>query len=226
MYKYLLFDADETLFDFLRAEKTALKLAFGDCNIPFKDEFVPIYSELNSKLWRRLERKEITKPELLARRFADLYEALGFADSDPELMREAYQRRLGEQCFLLPGALELVKKLSEDHKLYLITNGLKTTQSTRLSRSGLLPYLSGVFISEEVGCEKPDRKYFEKVKEAIPGFREEEALIIGDSLTSDILGGNNAGIKTVWFNPKCKRNETKAVPYYEIRKLEQIYEIL
>lgn len=225
MYRYLLFDADETLFDFLRAEKTALNLAFGDCGIPFKEDYVPIYSKMNSKLWKRLERKEITKPQLLAMRFANFYEAMGFT-GNPDLMRTAYQKRLGEQCFLLPGAFDVIKKLSEDHRIYLITNGLKTTQSSRLERSGLLPYLSGVFISEEVGYEKPDRKYFEKVKESIPGFKEEEALIIGDSLTSDILGGNNAGIKTVWFNPGGKVNNTKAEPYRIIKAIEDIYAIV
>ncbi len=225
MYKFLLFDADETIFDFLRAEKTALKLAFGDCKIPFKDEYVSVYSEMNANLWRRLERKEITKSELLEMRFANFYEAMGF-EGDPDEMRVAYQKRLGEQCFLLPGAFELLENLSKKYRLYLITNGLKTTQSSRLSRSGILPFLSGVFISEEVGYEKPDRKYFEKVKEAIPGFKEEEAVIIGDSLTSDILGGNNAGIKTVWFNPKGKPNNTKAEPYWTIKKLEDIYRFL
>ncbi len=226
MYRYLLFDADETIFDFLRAEKTALKLAFEDCNIPFKDEYVPIYSKLNVQLWKKLERKEITKPQLIASRFSDLYEVLGIKDHDPDLMRTAYQRRLSEQYFLLPGALELLKNLSKDYKIYLITNGLKTTQSSRLERSGILPYLSGVFISEEVGYEKPDRKYFEKVKESIPGFREEDALIVGDSLTSDIMGGNNAGIRAVWYNPRGEKNGTKAVPYREIRTLEEIYGIL
>ena len=224
MFKYLLFDADETIFDFLRAEKTALKLAFGDCNIPFKEEYVPVYSKMNADLWRRLERKEITKPELLNMRFANFYEAMGF-EGNPDEMRTSYQKRLGEQCFLLPGAFELLENLSKTHKLYLITNGLKTTQSSRLSRSGILPFLSGVFISEEVGFEKPDRRYFEKVKEAIPGFKEEEALVIGDSLTSDILGGNNAGIRTVWFNPDGRVNRTKAEPYWEIRRIEEIYEI-
>ncbi len=225
MFKFLLFDADDTIFDFLRAEKTALKLAFGDCNIPFKDEYVPVYSEMNLKLWQRLERKEITKPELLRMRFSNFYEAMGFT-GDPDKMREAYHKRLSEQCFLLPGAREVIENLSKDHKVYLITNGLKMVQTGRLKPSGLLPFLSGVFISEEVGFEKPDRRYFEKVKAAIPGFKEEEALVIGDSLTSDILGGNNAGIKTVWFNPKGRENNTKAVPYWEIRRIEEIYKIV
>ena len=226
MLKYLLFDADETIFDFLRAEKTALKLAFGDCNIPFKDEYVPLYSEMNAKMWKRLERKEITKQELIHSRFSSLYELIGIDGQDPDLMRVAYQKRLSEQAFLLPGALELLKNLSKDYKIYLITNGLKTTQSSRLAASGIEPYLSGVFISEEVGYEKPDRRYFEKVKESIPGFKEEEALVIGDSLTSDILGGNNAGIRTVWYNAKGQKNNTKAVPYREIGKLEEIYGVL
>ncbi len=225
MYRYLLFDADETIFDFLRAEKTALKLAFGDCEIPFKDEYVPIYSEMNVKLWQRLERKEITKPRLIDIRFREFYQAMGFK-KDPDLMRDAYQKRLGQQSFLFPGAKELLEKLSADYKLYLITNGLKATQSGRLERSGLLPLLSGVFISEEVGFEKPDKRYFEAVERQIPEFKKEEALIIGDSLTSDILGGNNAGIKTVWYNAKRKVNSGRAKPDFEIYALEEIYGIL
>ncbi|MCQ2537465.1 MAG: YjjG family noncanonical pyrimidine nucleotidase [Lachnospiraceae bacterium] len=227
MYKFLLFDADDTIFDFLKAEAVAFKQAMEESGLVYKEEYVEIYSEVNLKMWQELERKEITKPELIRTRFDRFFKKVGI-EADSTAMRENYQVRLGQQGFLLPGAVEMLEKLytTGKYRIFLITNGLKDTQTGRLERSGISKFLEGVFISEEVGHEKPSAEYFNAVEKAITGFDRSQALVIGDSLTSDILGGNNAGIDTVWYNFRNKSNNTKAVPTYTIKDLTEIYTIL
>ena len=225
MYRFLLFDADETILDFLRAEATALKLAFEDVGIAYKDEYLAVYSNINKNLWKRLEKKEITKPELLKTRFQEFFEAAALT-GNTENIRKSYQMRLGEQGFLIKGAGEIVRDLSKKYDIYIITNGLKDTQMTRLGASGLMPYIKGVFISENIGAEKPAAEFFDAVERGICNFKKEEALVIGDSLSSDILGGNNAGIKTVWYNKNHAENNSAARPDYEIHELNELYDIL
>lgn len=227
MYRFLLFDADDTIFDFHKSEAVAFRQAMEDSGIEYKDEYLERYSAFNVSMWQELERGEITKPQLIAKRFERFFKKVGI-EGDSSLMRINYGRRLSEQGFILPGAKELLKELKKTgkYRMFLITNGLKETQSGRLSRSGVMDYLENVFISEEVGFEKPSVDYFRKVEASIDNYKRKEALVIGDSLTSDILGGNNAGIDTVWYNPKNKANNTKAIPTYEINTLEEIYGIL
>lgn len=225
MYRILLFDADDTIFDFKKAEKTALELAMLERGYVFKEEYVPLYSEMNIKLWERLERGEITKPELIKTRFRKFLDLIG-EEGDSDAMHLAYETNLSRQGFMIDGARELLKKLSENYRIALITNGLKFVQNGRLDGSGIRPFLENVFISEEVGYEKPDRRFFDVVRSKMPDFKAEEALVIGDSLTSDILGGNNAVIDTVWFNLRNKENNGKAKPTYEIHKLEELLDIL
>ncbi len=225
MYRFLLFDADDTILDFLRAEAIALEFAFEDVGIAYRDEYLGIYSNINKSLWKMLEKKEITKPELLKTRFQKFFEAAGLM-GDTENIRTAYQMRLGEQGFLIKGAGEIIRDLSQKYDIYIITNGLKNTQMSRLSASGLMPYIKGVFISENIGAEKPAAEFFDAVERGICDFKKEEALVIGDSLSSDILGSNNAGIKTVWYNKDHAVNNSVARPDYEIYELAEIYDIL
>lgn len=227
MYRFLLFDADDTIFDFLKAEAVAFKQAMEESGLTYKEEYLAIYSAVNAGMWHELERKEITKPELIRTRFDRFFKKAGI-DSDSAKMRENYQRLLGEQSFLLPGADKLLEKLygTGKYRMFLITNGFKATQDGRLKRSGILKYLEKVFISEEVGYEKPGLEFFNAVEASIEGFKKSEALVIGDSLTSDILGGNNAGIDTVWYNFRHKENTTKAVPTYVVSELNEIIDIL
>ncbi len=225
MYRYLLFDADDTIFDFALAEKTALKTAMIECGVDFKDEYIPLYSKMNLEMWKKLERKEITKKELIDTRFSNFFKLIGI-DNDGQQMKTSYRNNLGKQCHVLPGAKELLLKLKDDHYICLITNGLKDVQTGRLVKSGIDRIVDGVFISEEVGFEKPDKRYFDYVKSHIPGFKDEEAVVIGDSLTSDIKGGNNAGIDTIWFNRKNEINNHAAEPTYEAKTFDGIFNII
>ncbi len=225
MYRYLLFDADDTIFDFSLAEKTALKTAMIECGLVFKDEYVPIYSKMNLEMWKRLERKEITKKELIDTRFLNFFKLIGI-DDDGQKMKKSYADNLGKQCHVIPGAKELLLRLKDGHRICLITNGLKAVQTGRLVKSGIDRIVDGIFISEEVGFEKPDKRYFDFVKSRIPGFKDNEAIVIGDSLTSDIKGGNNAGIDTIWFNRKNETNDHVAEPTYEAKTFDEIFNII
>ncbi len=227
MYSILLFDADDTILDFLKCERVALKLAMEDCGYQFKDEYIPLYSAVNLAMWKELERGEITKPFLIANRFKRFFNRAGIKE-DAEPMGSQYMKRLSEQSFLLPGSKEMLETLhaTGKYRLFLITNGIKATQTGRINGTGIKQLFEDIFISEEMGYEKPDVRYFNAVEERIPDFDRKSALVIGDSLTSDILGGNNARIDTVWFNAKQGVNTTPAKPTYEIRGWDELYKIL
>ncbi len=227
MYSILLFDADDTLFDFERCEANALHAAMDDCGLIYSKELNALYSKVNLKLWKELERGKITRERLISVRFRRFFDAAHIS-SDPEAMREAYPKRLSEQAVLFPGVPEMLKRLSDSKKyhLFVITNGLKTTQSGRFDASGIKEFFEDIFISEEIGFNKPDKRYFDAIAERIPGFDRERALIIGDSLSSDIKGGINAGIDTAWCNLKHGRNFTGIRPTYTFTDWEEMYGII
>jgi 2-haloacid dehalogenase len=221
-YNTVLFDADETLLDFKKAENEAIKAAFLEFNIPISEEIIKTYSEINSSLWKKLERKEIDKASLKTERFRELRERFGFP-YDPSEMAKVYEKNLSEQAYVLDGAKEICEKLSKICRLYIVTNGIKAVQTNRFEKSGLKPYFADSFISEDVGFEKPDRRYFETVAARIPNFDIERTLIIGDSLSSDIAGGINFGIDTCWYNPKGLFGEGMT---YTVNDLAQIEEVI
>ena len=199
-YDIILLDADDTLLDFKRAEKAAITetlLAFG---LPSSEYIISAYSEINSRCWKMLERREITKAHLKVLRFAELCKRFSF-DANPAKIAENYEKKLSEQAFLINGALDFCKNLSARCEIYLITNGIKSVQDGRMARSGILPYIKEVFVSEDIGFEKPDVRYFQIVASKIEKFSKERALVVGDSLSSDIAGGINFGLDTCWFNP-------------------------
>ena len=201
-YTTLLFDADDTLLDFRKDEKQALVKALTHYGVPITEENIKIYSDINQGMWKQLERGEITKPELKRTRFKKFFEAIGFeCDEEPLTVNEHYLSLLGEGGNTLEGAVDTVKKLYEDgYELYIITNGIAATQAKRLNRSGLLPYINEVFVSETIGYQKPRKEYFDAVLNNIKEKDKEKILVIGDSLTSDIQGAMNAGLPCCWLN--------------------------
>ena len=199
-YDLVLMDADDTLFDYPRAAQQALE---GTCRLhglPFDDAVLARYHRINDALWKRHERGEVTQERLRTERFDTLAAELGTAANSAAMNRD-YSRLLGEGAFLLPGALELCRALAPLCPLYIVTNGLSDTQHRRLAKSGLSPYLSGMFISEEVGYQKPRPEFFDAVFAAVGLADRRRAVILGDSQTSDMQGGKNAGIDTCWFAP-------------------------
>ncbi|MDN4525878.1 YjjG family noncanonical pyrimidine nucleotidase [Fictibacillus fluitans] len=224
-YKTLLFDADDTLLDFKATEKAALRMLFEQEKLPFSDEMEAHYRELNQSLWKAYEGGEIERSELLNTRFALFMKEYGH-EADGISMEKSYRVFLDEGFHLIDGAIELITELKDDYHVYIVTNGVSKTQDKRLRGSGLHGLFKRIFVSEDTGYQKPMKEYFEYVFERVPGFSPEETLIIGDSLHSDIKGGQMAGLDTCWYNPEGKQNDSGIGPTYEIRKLEELYPIL
>lgn len=221
MIRNLLLDLDNTLLDFSMAERIALTKALTAVGVEPAPAVLSRYSELNDEQWRLLEQGKLTRPEVKVRRFRLLFEELGL-DAPVERAAELYEKLLGVGHYYIDGAAELLEAAYGKYSLYLITNGTADVQHSRLKSADMEKYFDGIFISEEIGFDKPGRDYFDWCTAHIPDFCREEALVVGDSLTSDIQGGINAGIRTVWFNPKRKENNFSIVPDYEIHALAEL----
>jgi len=202
-YTTFLLDADDTIFDFKAAAKAALEKSFTECSLPYNEEVYRAYMEINDNLWKRLERKEIDQTQLKKLRFTAVLERLGIAFSGEE-MNEVYVKNLGECAVFFSGAEEFLFSLSQMGRIYIITNGFKAVQERRLKKFRIERFAKGVFVSEEVGCNKPDVNFLKYVAERVPDFSPAQTLIVGDSLTSDIALANAGEIDCVWYNPPQK----------------------
>ena len=225
-YNFLLFDLDHTLLDFDAAEDVALTQLLKEEGVAdiqaYKDYYVP----MNKSLWKDLEEKKITKQELVNTRFSKMFSHFGI-EKDGVYLAERYQFFLAQQGQVFSGAMELLDSLIDrGYELYAATNGITTIQTGRMAQSGLAPYFNQVFISEQLQTQKPDALFYEKIGQQIAGFSKEKALMIGDSLTADIQGGNNAGIDTIWYNPHHLENHTQAQPTYEVDSYQALLELL
>ena len=199
-YDTFLLDLDHTLLDFARAERDAVIRTLSAFGIGCGEEVVALYSAINDRFWKKLERGEIDRKTLQWKRFEELCSTQGY-DCDPRAVSARYMEELQGCGYLLPGAEELCRTLRESGRIYFVTNGTKSVQVARLARSGLGKYADAVFISEEIGAEKPTRAYFDAVFAAIPDFCPQRTILIGDSLTSDMQGACNAGVDGCWYNP-------------------------
>ncbi len=226
MYTTLLWDLDNTLLDFSASEKYALDTCLKHIGIQPTAALLSIYSKTNISYWKMLERGEITKEKLLTQRFVSFFETIRIKDVDIPAFRDEYQRLLGSVFFYLDDSLTLCRKLHKTHRQYIVTNGVASTQRSRLSLSRLAEEMDGFFISEELGYEKPSAEFFQRSFAQIPDFRREETLIIGDSLTSDMAGGKNAGIACCWYNPSGQPMPENASFAHTIAHLWDILPIL
>ena len=224
-YDTVLFDADGTLFDFLRGEREALLSACKMYGYELDDEAVNEYSAINDSLWKALERGEIDKDTLRVKRFELFGESRGFVCDFGKLSLD-YTDKLAEQHFLIDGALETVRKLSEFCRLYIITNGIGYVQRNRFALSPIGEYFGELFISEEIGCEKPDIRYFEAVARKSTDFNPDKTLVVGDSLTSDMKGGIGAGLDCCYFTPSGRPFPADMKIKYSITRLEEITDII
>ena len=227
-YRYALFDADNTLLDFTRAEDAALRACLAARELPADDETVALYSRINEGHWKRLEQGLTTRDRLKVERFSDFLRAMD-RPADPHAaatMAADYIAALSAQAPLIDGALDLIRALHGHCRLYIITNGITSVQRSRFGGCPLAPYFDGVFISEEMGCAKPEPIFFDRVAAAIPAFDPAMALVIGDSLTSDILGGIRYGLDTCWYNPLGKPIPDGMRITYTVRTLGEIRPIL
>jgi 2-haloacid dehalogenase len=224
-YRFALFDADNTLLDFTAAEEHAIKECLSARGLPTDGETISLYSSINDGHWKRLEQGLTTRDRLRVERFADFFRAIRY-DGDPMAMADDYMEALSRQIQLVDGALELIKSLHGRCKLYIVTNGITSVQTRRFGGCPLAEYFDACFISEQLGCAKPEKRFFDQVAAAIPGFTPQEALVIGDSLSSDIRGGINAGLDTCWFNPNGKETPPDMRITYTIRRLCELESIL
>ncbi len=224
--KFLLFDVDRTLLDFQKSEQIAIKETLLRYSFAYSEEIRARYEAINEYYWGEFEKGSIQKSEILYRRFEDLFSEYGFS-GDPVAFDIDYRTELSRHAPLMEGAMELLENLKQKgYQIYYITNGTREVQWPRLKQSGLDKIADGIFISEEIGFQKPDKAYFEIVFSKIPDFTKEEAIIIGDSLTSDIQGGVNMGIDTCWFRPEGTKNQLNLPVTYEISHLQELETIL
>lgn len=227
MIKTVFLDLDDTIFDFHACESVAITKTLWCFGVDPDDEIIARYSEYNRLQWEALERREITRDEVITRRFKLLFDSLGM-EVDPWEVQSLYERNLSMEHVFMSGAEQLLSELRTlgRYKLYAATNGIERVQRRRITASGIDAFFDGFFISECLGANKPSREFFEKAFSEIEGFDPDEAIIIGDSLTSDILGGKNAGVKTCLFNPKKKKVSGDIIPDYEINALSEIIPLL
>ena len=224
-YPYLLFDADNTLFDFDATERRAHSIVCRRHGLAFSEEGYALYHRCNAELWHDYDRGLCSKEFLLVERFRR-YLALTGEKGDPEVLNRDHLAALGSIAILLDGTLEVCQELSKRHKLYLITNAVESVQRARFARSPLVPYFQDVFISEAIGCGKPDKAYFDYIFRAVPNIGRDNCLVIGDSLSSDIQGANNASLPCCWFNPKGLPRPDHLRIDYEVRALRELLPLL
>jgi len=229
--RFLLFDADYTLLDFPQDMVRAFRIMYSDCfagQRAFSQEMLDCYDACNNRAWDRFERGECAKQELYISRFVEFLAETGLS-GDPAAINEIYFKAMAQTGTAYPGAVELVKELGLSYQLYIVTNGNVVSQMPRLEHAGLTPYFQEVFVSEAVGVGKPHKRYFDYVAAHIPGFVPEQAVVIGDSPTSDIQGAANAGLKSIWFDPPGAWTNQRPAPactwraesYDDIRRILQ-----
>lgn len=227
MYKYILWDLDNTIMDFEYSQNCAIRALFKKYNLgECSDEMLKVYTDINHKYWAALERGEVEKNKMLVDRFSDFFNIYGLDTSCCKDFNDDYQVTLGDYVQFMPGAKEVLFALKDKYVHLLVTNGTKVAQMNKIKTSGIGDFFDRLYISEDVGYEKPAKEFFDYMFENEKITDKSEFIIIGDSLSSDILGGNNAGIDTCWFNPGKKVNNSKVTVTFEISELKELLNYL
>jgi len=221
-YELIIFDADETLFDFKKSEKAALENTMRDFQFEYKEEtHLESYMAINSKVWKELEQGLITQSELNLLRFQRFLNHFEL-EQDVHKFANTYIRHLSQASFLYEESPRLIRELNKNHRLVILSNGLKAVQENRLKKSSIAEYFEDIIISEDVGLAKPDPKIFALVFSRLKHNNKKTSLIVGDSLTSDIRGGISFGIDTCWLNAAAAENQSEIKPTFEINHLNEL----
>ena len=225
MIEFLFLDLDDTILDFHKAERIAISKTFRDFGIEPTEEVLARYSQINKACWHKLELGEWTREQVLVRRFEMLFAEHNIVCDGTQVAR-AYEKNLAIGHYFLPGAEEAVDALSKKYRLFLASNGTASVQQGRMTSANLYRFFEKVFVSQELGTNKPAKEFFQRATAQIPDYDPQKALMVGDSLTSDILGGINAGMKTCWVNPKHLPADPAITADYEIEALSQLESLL
>ena len=224
-YEFILIDLDETIFDFKMAEHMALGRTIRAFGLEPTEEVIGRYKQINRRLWAQLELGEVTHRQVLEDRFGNLFASYGL-EVDKAACSRAYGDGLSEKHYWLPGAEEALRKLQGKYRLFIASNGTASVQRKRMDSADLYRLFEDIFISQELGAEKPSPIFFENAFARIPGFDRSRAMIVGDRLSSDIRGGNNAGIATCWVNAHGEQRDPEIPVDYEITSLAELPELL
>ena len=222
---FVLLDLDDTILDFHQAEANAVSKTLAQLGIKPEESIIRRYSQINAGRWELLERGLISREEVLTSRFEMLFGELGVEGSGTQAQK-IYEELLGKGHWFMPGAEKLLEELYGKYPLYIVSNGNISVQDGRIASAGIARYFEEIFISQRIGFDKPRKEFFDACFAKIPGFDRERAIIVGDSLTSDIQGGINAGIKTCWYNPRGKAAREDIRPDYCITALNELPRLL
>ena len=225
MFEILLIDLDDTILDFKKQEYVAIRKTLADAGLEPTQEVCARYSQINDWHWKQLEKGTITRDEVLHGRFRVLFAEMG-VDADPVATAHAYMENLGSGHYFLPGAAAAIASLSRKYRMFLASNGTSVVQRRRIESAGLEQIVEGIFISQDVGVNKPGKGFFDYCFAHIPDFDIQKVLMVGDSLSSDILGGQNAGIPTCWVAPKEKTCTLQQQPTYRIESITELENLL
>ena len=224
-YTTLLLDIDDTLLNFQTNEKQAMQRVFKAYHIDYNEENLAIYHKINRALWEKYEQGEIERETIFQERYTQFFQVLGI-DADGVQADMIYRDYLNDGHDLITGAKELLTFLKENHyRIYAATNGVKETQYRRLRDANILDYFDRIYVSEDLGFQKPDGRFFDVIFQENQ-LKKEEALMVGDTLTSDILGGQYYNIDTVYFNWKNQPLRESIQPTYCIKQLSELIDLL
>lgn len=225
MTKAILIDIDNTLLDFHLSVADTLERVFERFEINFSTEYVPVFLEINDGLWRKIEKGELTREGLFKIRFDTVFKALKI-NRDGAPVETAFRQELFHSAIPVQGAKELLEYLSSKYEVYAASNAIYNQQVHRLKKAGLFKYIKDIFVSEKIGFQKPTREFFDFCFNSIGNVTKEQVVMIGDSLTADIKGGNEYGITTVWYNHGSAQDNSDIIPDYKVDKLIDIKNIL
>lgn len=225
-YDVILWDVDGTLLDFNYSQRYSICKCLEEIGITPSEEMIQRYAQINDGWWKRLELGQVTKAELLVGRFVDLFMEYHIECLDIELFRDHYEKDLGSIYAYKENSLDICRMLKRKCRQFVVTNGVTSVQINKLKLSGFFDIMDDIFISEQVGAPKPQKAFFDRVMETIPDVSKQRILIVGDSLSSDMRGGNMAGIDTCWYNPDNEINTTEVEIMYSIRCLEEVVRIV
>lgn len=217
-------DIDDTLLDFTKCANDAIKSACNKFGVPYTTTLVDTFHPINLDLWHRLEKKEVTKEKLFDTRFQIVFDKLGIK-ADGIAFETAFRENFHESAILVDGARDLLEYLRSKYKVYVASNASMHQQTNRMKRAELDGYIDGYFVSEEIGFPKPQKEFFDACFKALPDVKPQDVVMIGDSLSADIKGACEYGLKTIWYNHRNEPTSDVKCDYI-VSRLSEIKNIL